>query len=381
MRDGWTKTSLGDVTHIRQGKTLGEIDMAGGTHPVFGANGVIGWHDSGHYDHPVIALGCRGSCGTVRLAPPGAWLGNNVMAVWPKDETQLSLAFLQLLLEALDLRASGAITGQVQPQITRSSLSPVGVLVPTRTRQRRIVDLIASVSRAAKLAQPEQTLTRAAESILGQIVKEASVFVPLAECTSFAKAGGTPRRSQPANFGGDIPWLKSGEVGADMISSTEESISQVGLESSSAWLMPAGTVVVAMYGQGPTAGNVGFTAVPMSSNQAVLGLVANAALVEARFLFHWLRSRKASMRARRAGGPQPNLSKELVLDEPVPVLPLVRQRELASMLDQLSTTAIAARRIVPGLERLREGLMMELLSGAHEIPESYDPLLSEAASA
>ena len=127
MRDGWRTVALDDIAWIQQGRTLATSALRGGEHPVYGANGVIGWHDSGHYPHHVVALGCRGSCGTVHLAPPGAWLANNVMGLWAKSPDELDVRYLALTLQSADLIGTGVITGQVQPQITRAGLAPLRV--------------------------------------------------------------------------------------------------------------------------------------------------------------------------------------------------------------------------------------------------------------
>ena len=143
MSEEWVEASLDDVAHIQQGKTLAVKDMTGGPHPVYGANGVIGYFTRGTYDFPTVALGCRGSCGTVTIAPPGAFLANNVMAVWPQDDHVVSTAYLALALESADLVGSGVISGQVQPQITRRSLALLRISLPSRKVQRRITDLMA----------------------------------------------------------------------------------------------------------------------------------------------------------------------------------------------------------------------------------------------
>ena len=70
-------------------------------------------------------------------------------------------------------------------------------------------------------------------------------------------SGGTPSRSEPAYFqGGTIPWMKTGEVKKGFVYGTEEHITDLGLENSSAKLIPANSLVVAMYGDGDTAGNL-----------------------------------------------------------------------------------------------------------------------------
>lgn len=143
MTDEWVETTLGEVANIQQGRTLAVKDMVGGPHPVYGANGVIGYFKEGSYDFPTVALGCRGSCGSVHVAPAGAFLANNVMGIWPKSGQQAIVEFLALLLEVADLVSSGVVSGQVQPQITRRSLAALPVVLPPLAVQRRIVDLMA----------------------------------------------------------------------------------------------------------------------------------------------------------------------------------------------------------------------------------------------
>ncbi len=149
LSDDWTEHALGDIAHIQQGKTLAKKDMEGGSHPVFGANGIIGWHSEGHYGREVIALGCRGSCGTLDIAPASAWLGNNVMAVWEKSPEETDFRYLRYALETVDLERSGAISGGVQRQITRTSLAPVRIPLPPLKVQQRIADFISSIEASA----------------------------------------------------------------------------------------------------------------------------------------------------------------------------------------------------------------------------------------
>jgi type I restriction enzyme, S subunit len=61
-------------------------------------------------------------------------------------------------------------------------------------------------------------------------------------------SGGTPDRKRPEYYNGSIPWVKTGELGQGLITDTEEKITELGLQNSSAKLFPKGAVVVAMYG-------------------------------------------------------------------------------------------------------------------------------------
>lgn len=61
-------------------------------------------------------------------------------------------------------------------------------------------------------------------------------------------SGGTPRRSEPSYFQGDIPWVTISDLNDALVNRTHESISQLGLENSSAKLVATGSVMVALYG-------------------------------------------------------------------------------------------------------------------------------------
>ena len=80
-------------------------------------------------------------------------------------------------------------------------------------------------------------------------------LVPLGELCRWVASGGTPLRSVPDYYvGGTIPWLKTGEVKKSFVYETEEFITERGLENSSTKLIPSNSLIVAMYGDGDTAG-------------------------------------------------------------------------------------------------------------------------------
>ncbi len=256
---------------------------------------------------------------------------------------------------------------------TRAGLTGLPVLLPPLDEQRRIVTLIAAVDEAIEVAG---ALLKRTASLYGPLIDEVVdgvSYLPLADLASLAKAGGTPSRGRPEFYDGKVPWLKSGEVNNPLIMDTEEHLSAEGLRNSSAWIAPQGAVVVAMYGA--TAGQVGRLGQDMATNQAVLALLGGPAL-DTGFLFHWLRSRSSQLKSRAIGAAQPNLSKERVLSEPTPALPIDVQISTALLLDEVLAVAGLADRSAERLRTVRSALLDDVLSGDHEIPESYDELLT-----
>ena len=143
MKEGWEYKKLGEVCEIYQPQTIASnLLKKDGKYPVFGANGMIGRYDSYNHEEPEVLLCCRGAtCGAINVSFPFSWINGNAMVVKPINDSYLK-AFLRYLLLTLDY--SHIITGAAQPQITRKSLSPVTVPVPSLSEQQRIVDYLDS---------------------------------------------------------------------------------------------------------------------------------------------------------------------------------------------------------------------------------------------
>lgn len=130
------------------------------------------------------------------------------------------------------------------------------------------------------------------------------------------KSGGTPSRINPEYWkSNDVPWLKTGEVKNNIIISTEEFISNEGLKSSSAKLLPKDTVLMSMYGV--NAGEIGILKIEASTNQACCGMICKNAIYSAYLYYHLLHNQEF-IASQSIGGAQENLSKDYV--EKIPIL-------------------------------------------------------------
>ncbi len=150
----------------------------------------------------------------------------------------------------------------------------------------------------------------------------------------FWKAGGTPSRSNPAFWNeGTINWIKTGELNDGIINCVEEKISQEGFNNSSTHLNPVGAVLIAMYGA--TIGRLGVLAVPSTTNQACCACTVNKDLVDNWFLFFVLMGLRPLLIKQGAGSAQPNISKDKLVNQWVPLPPLEEQRRIVERIEQL----------------------------------------------
>ncbi|MFM7438731.1 MAG: restriction endonuclease subunit S [Snowella sp.] len=145
-------------------------------------------------------------------------------------------------------------------------------------------------------------------------------------------AGGTPLKSNKEYYeGGEIPWLLSGEVAQGEIFKSENFITQVGLENSSAKIFPKNTVLVAMYGA--TAGQVGILRFEAATNQAVCGILPNKNFVP-EFIYYALLSKKEELISKAQGNAQPNISQLKIKETKIPVPPIDEQKRIVAILDE-----------------------------------------------
>ena len=177
-----------------------------------------------------------------------------------------------------------------------------------------------------------------------------------AVCTTFA--GGTPSRSNPSFYNGDIPWISSGEVNQATITKTSEHITEKALKLSSAKWIPENAVLMAMYGA--TAGQVSKLKIRATSNQAVLALIPRKD--DNDFIYHQLKLRKEKILFFAQGSGQPNLSKNLIDSTLIPLPPLPHQRKIAKILNTIDAVMEKTEAAIAKYKALKQGMMQDLFT-------------------
>lgn len=149
--------------------------------------------------------------------------------------------------------------------------------------------------------------------------------------------GTTPSRDNPAYFtGGEIPWVTSGETGQPYIRATEQHVTAVALEKTNLTVYPIGTLVVAMYGQGKTRGQVSELGIPAATNQACAAIVLIDQSDDHRDYVKLVFEKSYDeIRELSAGGAQPNLNVSKVKATLIPLPPLAEQSRIVNRVTQL----------------------------------------------
>ena len=155
---------------------------------------------------------------------------------------------------------------------------------------------------------------------------------PLGEVSKIS-SGGTPKTGISKYYDGDIPWLRTQEVNFNDIWNTEIKITKEGLQNSSAKLIPANCVIIAMYGA--TVGRVGINKIPLSTNQACANICVNKDILNYRFVFHYLCSQYEYIKSLGTGS-QTNINAQIVKNIKIPIPPLEIQAKIVKILDKFT---------------------------------------------
>ena len=146
-------------------------------------------------------------------------------------------------------------------------------------------------------------------------------------------SGGTPLRSRTEFYeGGTIPWIKTKEVNFNRIYDADEKITEKGLDNSSAKLIPENSILIAMYGDGHTAGRCAINRLPVTTNQACCNLVINPDKANPDYMFYKISTLYEVFKGLKSGGSQQNLNAKTLKEFQVQIPPLHTQRKIASIL-------------------------------------------------
>lgn len=171
-------------------------------------------------------------------------------------------------------------------------------------------------------------------------------------------SGGTPKRSVSEYWtGGNVPWVKIGDITEKYVSSTEECITQAGLNNSSAKLFKPGTLLYSIFA---SIGAVGILNILAATNQAIAGLVIRDNSLDHDFLYHYLKSREVASKTSGRGAAQSNINLTILRNMQVPVPPLVVQKEIVQNLEIVSRQLKMAKLQLSKLDSLVKSRFVEM---------------------
>jgi len=277
----------------------------------------------------------------------------HIWKILPSSAMDKRFAYYELLRITEDLKASAH--GVAMPHITKSGMESWSITLPPIAEQKVIADkldtLLAQVENTkARLERIPKILKRFRQSVLaaavsGRLTEEwrdqNSVSITDWDALTVGDVatvatGKTPSRKEPKYWkDGDMPWLTSASTGAIYTESAEQFVTKRAVDECSLKVFPPGTLLLAMYGEGKTRGQVTELRLSATCNQACAAVTADEqkilrSYLKLRLLENYEETRKAA-----AGGAQPNLNLNKVRTIGISVPDKEEQTEIVRRVDQL----------------------------------------------
>lgn len=280
--------------------------------------------------------------GRTSVLEMNAYHNEAIISIYPNPEVERD--FLRFYLPTIQFaqHQDRAVKGQT---LNKAKINALPVPVPPPPEQRAIAAVLSKIQAAvevqdqivaklkelkaatmAKLFREGLRGEALKQTEIGEIPESWSVFRLGDHCA--IRSGGTPARDVSEYWNGHIPWVKTGEIDYRAITSTEECITETGLQNSSAKLQPKGTLLMAMYGQGVTRGKVAFLEIEATTNQACAALFPDESL-DPGYLYAYCTFAYDKIRELGHGANQKNLSADIIRELLLPLPPSVEeQREI-----------------------------------------------------
>jgi type I restriction enzyme, S subunit len=238
------------------------------------------------------------------------------------DNFELLAEVLNGVQKLRELILESAVQGKLVPQDPNEE--PASILIDRiRVDKEKLIK--------GKIIRKQKDLAPISHSEILFSIPSNWIWIRLNEAGDWG-AGATPDRKKHEYYEGSINWFKSGELNDSYIKDSEEKISESALKVCSLRLNQPGDVLIAMYGA--TIGKLAILDTEATTNQAVCACTPFKGVYN-RFLFFLLRAYRQRFTNQGAGGAQPNISREKIINTVVPLPPFEEQKRIVAKVDEL----------------------------------------------
>ena len=231
------------------------------------------------------------------------------------------------------------------PHVHISSIEKFEIPVPPLPVQEEIVRILDNFTELqaelqAELQKRIQQYNYYRDNLLSDFTPEQEPKeCTLEEITTDIYSGATPSKEKRDYWeNGTIPWMSSGEVNLGQVYEVEGRITQLGYDKCSTRMVPEGSVVIALAGQGKTRGTVAILRTSVCTNQSLAALVPNPDIVSGEYLYYYLKTQYSKLREVSSGdGTRGGLNLKMLRSYKVIVPSLKTQTQIVAILDRFET--------------------------------------------
>jgi type I restriction enzyme S subunit len=202
--------------------------------------------------------------------------------------------------------------------------------------------------------------TKFKQTEIGLIPEDWKVFT-VGKITQVS-SGGTPNTAIPSFWGGDIPWMNSGELNLKIVNNVSGRITNIGLQSSSTHWIPEKCILIGLAGQGKTRGTAAYNTVKLCTNQSIAAIYP-CDIFDSKFEYYYFDSQYDNLRQMsEGGGGRGGLTKSILTRYYVPIPSLAEQQRIASALTSIDNLLSSLDKLIAKKRDIKQGAMQQLLT-------------------
>lgn len=318
-----------------------------------------------------IILSMTGNVGRVCIVNEPNCLLNQRVGLLKQRNNKVDKRYLYSLINSTQFEDAMKKSGQgaAQANISKDNIESFPILVPSSPEeQKKIADCLTEMDNLISAqAQKVEALKEKKTGLMQQLFPQPGETTPRLRFPEFTGewevkklgevassfSGGTPKSSVAKYYGGDIPFIRSGEIHG---CKTELYITEEGLNKSSAKLVSKGDLLIALYGA--TSGEVAISKIDGAINQAILCVRSQS--INSNYLCNYLEYKKDTITSKFLQGGQGNLSSDIIMSLNIPSPSPAEQKKIASCLSALDDQIAAETEKLTAFKDYKKGLMQQL---------------------
>ena len=264
-----------------------------------------------------------------------SYVSSHLATIYRKEEVVLA-KFLFYFLSKFDI--AELVPDKSYPSLKVSEIAKLPIPLPPLSVQQEIVRILDKFTQLeAELEAELDCRLRQYEYYRNKLLSYEGNEVEwktLGEMAKKISSGGTPKTTVSEYYNGEIPWLRTQEVGYGEIWDTSIKITEEAVKNSSAKWIPKDCVIIAMYGA--TVGRVGINKIPLTTNQACANIEVNEEIANYKYVYYCLLNQYEYIKSLGAGS-QTNINAQIVKSLKIPLPPLEEQQRIVTILDKFDT--------------------------------------------
>ncbi|WP_294296529.1 restriction endonuclease subunit S [uncultured Chryseobacterium sp.] len=301
-----------------------------------------------------------------------AYLNQRVGNIKPLSEKYIYKSFLYFLLSQLKREIKKSAYGGAQPNISSKKIEELTVAFAPLPEQRAIVKKLESLfssldAGVTDLKKAQQQLKIYRQAVLKKAFDGVNNFKTIIEIAN-VNTGSTPKRGTSKYWDeGTIPWVTSGSLNELFVDKADEYITEVALKETNCKVIPIGSLLIAMYGEGKTRGKCSELKIGAATNQAIACVTIKDEFLYSKSFVKWFFIKNyQDIRLLSIGGVQPNLNLSIIKNTVIPFPEEEEQKEIVKQIEsRLSVCDSIEQNIKESLEKA-EALRQSILKRAFE---------------